>query len=791
MFDLTLWQANNTLHKQNFDLKLELFHRRQRQADLEDRLQTAEAKLAEQEELQSVNEQLLSELQKRDQAVEEAVAIICKLEEDIERLLHERDIVNSFDADYDSSFLSRTCVDSNQGNIPSSPPDLSFKANKDVVANAPSHIARMPSFLSERSENAEALRSLYLPKGANGSVLSLPRLLDKSEQEEDMTTEMMNSPRLSVLSESSFLSVYGDKKLAVEALNLETLNNTPRGHRKSSSSIDEWLQDGATNTSYQPPTPTSRSNALPNSRTQPLSLNAVLESPLQQLERLDRTSLANSSATSSQRRLQALRKIKPIELRNTHTPQYLPPTPDTVSTATLGLHQTSRNTLNHEIGARHASKHSPPTISKKPQRPRSACETITSRREGHGWDTATMSDLSLTAGDDQSIEEETPELATAHESRVHEGFSARDLGQIMWQQKQQGLAPPDMFSFATMDEEPLFTEKALGIYGNETYRRGWGTDMMFNNDSGFQIPSTSGSHQRRNVCVDAGQPGRNGAGILQSSAREDRNPDPPPRRSSLGRHKTGRRNSASGVTRDRPAGRTSTDKDTGSSPQGSAAASVRQTTRSRLTARLFGRSESFDAPLPNNSQESASQAPSDKGQTFEKHSSSTRKHRPLPRSQTCQEIPQARSGGPFDPVNKNLRRQIHAHPSKASIDAESLRSLTSATPPPISRYPRSSAQSGLREVSRQTSGPSTTRRPSSAGVAGGHVQVHFGDKVLPGRRSRGRSQSQAGSERDPDYGIDGGGDPRPKTVGHESKPPISNSGVKKWLSLGRSGSMKR
>ena len=90
--------------KQNFNLKLELHHRRERQEALEKRLEAAEKRIEEQAELQEVNEQLLAELEKRDQAVEEAVGIIVSLEEKVEKLMKEREIVKAFDANQESSY---------------------------------------------------------------------------------------------------------------------------------------------------------------------------------------------------------------------------------------------------------------------------------------------------------------------------------------------------------------------------------------------------------------------------------------------------------------------------------------------------------------------------------------------------------------------------------------------------------------------------------------------------------------------------------------------------------------
>ncbi|KAG6095168.1 hypothetical protein E4U30_002710 [Claviceps sp. LM220 group G6] len=192
-------QVISTLHKQNFDLKLELYHRRERQNTLEARLDSLESDKARMED---VNDRLLIELEKRDKAVEEAVAMIINLETKVDRLLRERSMVQQMGNekflcahDYNDGYLtpvtrSRAGSDSTR--------------KKEGTAKA---VNRMPSFVSEYSETTENLRNVYL--NGKGSVLSLSRVADSSPGTENMRA--MGSPTPSVLSESSFVSVYGRK----------------------------------------------------------------------------------------------------------------------------------------------------------------------------------------------------------------------------------------------------------------------------------------------------------------------------------------------------------------------------------------------------------------------------------------------------------------------------------------------------------------------------------------------------------------------------------------------------
>ena len=75
------------LTKQNFDLKLELDHRRESQAKLHAEIEAMRATVLraerleeEHEELMRINSLLVEELEKRDRAIQEAADIICELE---------------------------------------------------------------------------------------------------------------------------------------------------------------------------------------------------------------------------------------------------------------------------------------------------------------------------------------------------------------------------------------------------------------------------------------------------------------------------------------------------------------------------------------------------------------------------------------------------------------------------------------------------------------------------------------------------------------------------------------
>jgi hypothetical protein len=542
-------QQVSTLHKQNFDLKLELYHRREKQEKLELQLQAAEAQIEEQAELQEVNEQLLSELEKRDQAVEEAVSIIVTLEDKIERLMKEREGVRAFEADYESTYFRP----SHNDGPPSSPPQF------DNMLRPNTSVPRMPSFLSEQSEGAEALRSLYLPNGHSESTL--PKLQEESQAG---SPDRMDSPRLSVLSESSFLSVYGEKQLMLGAA--EDEEELPKRHR-SSSSVEKWIDDrpipGST-----PARPKIKNTGL--SKSQFLSINDVMESPLQRLEKLKHTlEKANGShvstrlhpekSTTSERRRskEILRRV--LTDQNSFEQQHaLPPTPDTISTDTLRHFKGSNDALFDHRKASGTFLNSTSTIpsprryrSDLSLRPRSAGETVTSRREGHGWDTQT--------------EEFTETGSVSSTASTYNGGSI---------QHPQRAMTPELFTFGG---------------GGDS----WGRDMMFNNAS--VLPSHTSrryEHVRRSSMVE--HP-RSDDTVMNYRYKGDESPPtpinpkpfPPDRRSSL-----------SAPTKLKKVAPSNAPTPTaGNSPTvNSPAEKAQENRKSRFTNRFFGASPSKASP---------------------------------------------------------------------------------------------------------------------------------------------------------------------------------------------------
>lgn len=423
--------------------------------------------------MQEVNEQLLIELEKRDQAVEQAVGLICGLEAEVERLEMDHDVEmhDANDHDYDAE-------------VASSPPTY----DRETMSVTPRGmdrskiIVRMPSFLSEQSEGVEALRSLYLPHSTSYSDVALPKLPEEGSE------SGMPSPSMSVLSESSFLSIYGQKS---PAANEDFDSPPPRQHRRTSSSIEKWVDERPASTMpVQIPSPSSQYSGR---RSQFLSMNYVAASPLQRLEKL-RNNLEKQYNSSTSLRLKT-RSDKRGSIQDRHrskddnrrltidgngfeASQQSPPTPDTISTGTLRNYKNSDESLdqrNHADEDDETFNHSASTFAVPPatydpyesttsMRPRSAGETVTSRRDGHDWDTETM----------ETDELETHTNSSSESTKVH----------IPTYQPRNGNQTPEFFSFNTTSSE-------------RDNLRLWSADGVYHNYTETRIPSGANSSSRR------------------------------------------------------------------------------------------------------------------------------------------------------------------------------------------------------------------------------------------------------------------------------------------------------
>ncbi|KAI9821461.1 MAG: hypothetical protein M1832_003307 [Thelocarpon impressellum] len=326
------------LLKENFDLKLEVFHRRERTAALEKQLEATKKMDEVNAELQEVNDLLVKELEKRDKAVEEAVGIICKLEEKVERLMRRTsqsslpssEVFSSGDDEEHAPASSPPQVALLAPETPTGAPMTDAITPRSAAGRASS---RTPSFLGSGKSSAGALRSLYLAgeekkRGLlNTTPLSRPANTVESYHptpgSPDSTPDTINSPRLSLLSESSFFSVYGKAKQPdfgrddlLEPV-LETGGETsaetsddaqsplsPASDQMSPDQVERWVASRAT-------------PSKPRERGQYLSVGAALKRPGRLVDVSPQKTRTDESATIG----------GPIFAQG-----LLPPTPDTMTT---------------------------------------------------------------------------------------------------------------------------------------------------------------------------------------------------------------------------------------------------------------------------------------------------------------------------------------------------------------------------------------------------------------------------------------------------------------------------
>jgi len=312
------------LMKQNFDLKLELDHRRESQGKLHAEIESMRAAVEraqrledEHEELMRINSLLVDELEKRDKAIQEAADIICELEEKVEDFEESRATeTRPSTAQADSGYAGTET----QEQMPlSSPPEVinnsrpspqnpaaatsaSNRLNNAVLTQTPAKSRREPAFLTSQKPSTDALRTVYLDAGKDlHPVKSFNSILSKRAStidEDSMAEDILASPRLSALSESSFPSIYGRKGDTPEKYNWEDLpeSTMPYGsahsRQDSISRVSQWIEDRET----MAETP-SKSNHV-----SPMMSNASMAPTPRLSQRLAETSIQSlSSAAASAR----------------------------------------------------------------------------------------------------------------------------------------------------------------------------------------------------------------------------------------------------------------------------------------------------------------------------------------------------------------------------------------------------------------------------------------------------------------------------------------------------------
>ncbi|KAI1174239.1 hypothetical protein F4777DRAFT_580161 [Nemania sp. FL0916] len=350
-------KAVSTLHKQNFDLKLELFHRREKQSALESRVEELES---EQREMTDIHENLLAELIKRDKAIEEAVNMIVKLEAQLDELVREKEMVRQIEADGSYRHSWSNLSDSLRAETPK-PSDHGV-----ALSVEPKTLDRMPSFLSEQSAHTQHLRSVVLQ--SRSSLRHIRKVSEVSASSAEVSEmNRVASPNLSILSESSFVSIYGSKqeqdRTALPPLDhvsgmdgtfgtrsptptkRTTMRPVPIGHTSSPRHPRDLPSRPATSLPRQtiPENSVSRRDApipkwgKPNETAN--SVNHAVKPPTSGYWRsvVTPTPLQEMSKRERRNTLQKVVTHYPTQKELAHS-HALPPTPDTVSSSVLRKH---------------------------------------------------------------------------------------------------------------------------------------------------------------------------------------------------------------------------------------------------------------------------------------------------------------------------------------------------------------------------------------------------------------------------------------------------------------------
>ncbi|MCJ1386724.1 hypothetical protein MMC17_009850 [Xylographa soralifera] len=300
-----------TLSKQNFDLQLSLTFERQQKDVLREQieklkvsedehvktqedLEAEHAKAqkvfdAEIAEAQKINDELLQQLERREQAIEEAVTIICQLEEKIEMLestlspITSSTTVQHVQPETLSNKHTLPQLESTaSGSVPktpevfatyhnSTPSDIPSSTSLQKTARTASMLHKTPlskpSFLKSDNGSAGTLRSLYLEGEKNprespkfASTTRPLSLLSRDEDGDSINPEdyyRMKTPPLSILSKSSFQSIYGTPEGPVigpphisyndpdlQQRSIRKYNDEgPQPEQRKPSRIHQWMDD--------------------------------------------------------------------------------------------------------------------------------------------------------------------------------------------------------------------------------------------------------------------------------------------------------------------------------------------------------------------------------------------------------------------------------------------------------------------------------------------------------------------------------------------------------------------
>lgn len=231
----------------------------ERMHTLEDEVKELQAAEKDNQDLRQSNEKLRKELEKRDQAISEAVELICQLESKIDQLdpsgrTSQMSMAHNAPDDGSNVSTPKAQVTVDIPKRTSSKRDQTVETGSSGQRSLESRqLNRAPSFLRADNRSTATLRSLYTENNLSRSALSE---LTKSESLQTMNEAMEpGSPRLSVLSECSELhsldspsrNVFDQLKIPVRKVSsttgsLDSFVPAAEQEQSKESQINQWME---------------------------------------------------------------------------------------------------------------------------------------------------------------------------------------------------------------------------------------------------------------------------------------------------------------------------------------------------------------------------------------------------------------------------------------------------------------------------------------------------------------------------------------------------------------------
>jgi len=372
------------LSKQNFDLKLEIYHRRAKIEDLEKKLAESHTLEEDNMELQGVNEELLLELEKRDRALDEAVLLICNLEDKVAMMEEElcRDRVRGKDP------ATMTSRDRALSTIPDDTSevytDTARTRREYMTPERNNRSTRLPSFIQQPKASVLTLRSLYMHDGKSIRPIPSFATIRSREDKTERDLDEPQSPVFSALSRSDLGSLYEHGESASQQPSPSNRGKYIRSSDRTSGTMlsDEELTQDVHNAFVNRWVMTDRATSPPVDLRSPRGHDRSGDDPAYQSLStiLARDEQVQSSSPGQKRKRPSLPhadslQATPLPSRSTYGPDVFPPTPNTMNTAALHRaresppHQSVSSHVSHPSGQ---SQHSRASTLRSPAVERSS-----------------------------------------------------------------------------------------------------------------------------------------------------------------------------------------------------------------------------------------------------------------------------------------------------------------------------------------------------------------------------------------------------------------------------------